>query len=373
MLTYIIPTRDRPEVLQRTLAQIASLGEHDAEVIIADNASQHVPQVGRELSSGVPVRLLRLRENHAAAARNLAAREASRRSQWIVMLDDDSAPLDLGVLRAVAQAAPEVAAVAAEIFLGPDAPTCREQGGLPEVFIGCGVAIRTRLFNTLGGYDSEFDYYAEEYDLAARLILAGWQITLDRRFRVRHEKITRGRDFSRIVRNLVRNNAWVAQRYAPERERLSEIRNHIARYAAIARKEHALAGYARGLTDLLGTLDAQPRTPMNQSQWDRFTGLAACRTTLHAQHAREPFGPTAVVAPGKNEWAVRRILDELDIEVVPESEAKTLVIGTLSPGPMLDALDAWRTRDTRRILTPWFAGEAISEHAPQVAASRRAA
>ncbi len=368
MITYVIPTRNRPEVLERTLDRIAALGEHDAEVIVADNASDEPVRARPWLSSGVQVRVLRLKQNHAAAARNLAASEAHRRSQWIVMLDDDSYPLDLGVLRAVAQAAPETGAIAAEIFLPDGAASRREQGGLPEVFIGCGVAIRTKLFNHMGGYDAEFDYYAEEYDLSARLILDGWRIELDRRFRVMHEKITRGRDFGRIVRNLVRNNVWVAQRYAPEPERAAEIRRHIARYATIARKEGAIAGYARGLTDVLGTLDAQVRSPMSTTMWDRFTGLSACRAELTRAHRDGGLGRAAIVSAGKNEWAVRRVLEELGVEIVPLDGAETLVVGTLSPGPMLDSIEAWAARDVRRVVGAWETGEKASPAAKQQAA-----
>jgi len=357
MLSYVLPTRDRPDVLHRTLDALAALGEHDAEIIIADNASREPPPVPTHLSNGIPVHLLRLARNHAAAARNLAAREVHRRSQWIIMLDDDSHPLDLGHLRAVAQASPDTAVIAAEIFLPPgrDAPRhqTREQGGLPEVFIGCGVAVRTHLFNALAGYDDSFDYYAEEYDLAARLINAGHRIELDRRFRVLHEKNTAGRNFSRIVRNLVRNNAWVAQRYAPESERQAEIKRHITRYAAIAKKEHSLAGYSRGLIDLLTTLDAQPRREMSRGAWDRFTGLAACRAALARSHAVLPLRRVAIVARGKNDWAVVKALTELNIEIVHESDADTLVVGTLSPGPMLDAAERLTARDTRRVVLPW--------------------
>src|SRR6185503_611566 len=114
-------------------------------------------------------------------------------------------------------------------------------------FIGCGVAIRLRSFLAAGGYDPTFDYYAEEYDLAARFILAGYRIVHDRRFRVMHEKVTQGRDFNRIVHRLVRNNAWVAQRYAPIEHREAEINETISRYGRIAVKENAAAGYAAGV------------------------------------------------------------------------------------------------------------------------------
>lgn len=355
MITYVIPTRDRHDALARTLHAIAALGPHDAELIIADNASSEHVSAPRSLTSGLPVRTLRLDRNHAAAARNHAANAADPRSGWLIMLDDDSWPLSLGHLDAIREAPTDVAAIAAEIFLTPrqDGSTPREDGGLPEVFIGCGAAIRADLFRDLGGYDPSFEYYAEEYDLAARMILRGFRIAFDRRFQVAHDKSAAGRDFSRIVRNLVRNNCWTAHRYAPDAARQTEIDRHIARYRAIAAKECATAGFDLGTADLAATLAAQPRTPMTQDQWDLFTGLAACRAALDAQFGEHPPRSAAIVAPGKHEWAIRQALAERGIPLVAEAaDAEAVVIGTLSPGPMLDTAE--RRAAEPRIVSPWL-------------------
>jgi hypothetical protein len=61
----------------------------------------------------------------------------------------------------------------------------------------------------------------------------------------------------------------------------------------------------------------------------------------------------AIVAQGKNDWAVRQAIEELGVEVVGQEDAQTLVIGTLSPGPMLDAAEEWAERDDRRVVLPW--------------------
>ncbi len=363
MITYVIPTRDRHAALARTLDAIASLGPHEAEVIVTDNASADAVSTPRSLTSGVPVRTLRLDRNLAAAARNHAAHAADPRSAWLIMLDDDSWPASLGHLDAIRNVAPDVAAIAAEIFLTPrpDGSTPREDGGLPEVFIGCGAAIRADLFRELGGYDPAFEYYAEEYDLAARMILRGCRIAFDRRFRVIHDKTTAGRDFNRIVRNLVRNNCWTAQRYAPEAVRNAEIERHIARYRVIAAKESANGGFDLGMADLATSLAAQPRTPMTPDQWDRFTGLAACREALDAQFGDRPPRTVAIVAPGKHEWAIRQALAERYTPLVADPpRAEAALIGTLSPGPMLDAAEAGARRPG--LLWPWLITDGTEEN-----------
>lgn len=352
MISYIIPTHDRPEQLTLTLSVLGRLAHTpgSAEVIVVDNASRFVPMVPKRLANAVPVHLILRGKNDGAAARNVAARHAS--GQWLVMLDDDSHPMDASFVDVLESAAPDVAAVGAEIFL----PTgVRESGGLPEVFIGCGVAIRRDVFLDphLGvdaggplvfngaGYDPAFNYYAEEYDLAARIILAGRRVIHSKGpggFRVLHHKVTAGRDMDTILRRLVRNNAWVEQRYAPESERRAAIHRLVSRYRAIAEKESALRGYQLGLGDLDDTLDDQPRAEMNQAQYDRFTGLAAARESLAYQLQSLGSPRVAIIEPGKNDWAIRRALMELGTEVVENpAHAQALVVGTLSPGPMLDA------------------------------------
>ena len=362
MISYVLPTRDRPDEVRRTLAAIERLGDHaeagGAEVIIVDNASIDPVAAPPRLASGVSVKVLRRDRNESAAGRNAGAQAASPDSAWLVMLDDDSSPLDAGFLAALNQAPPDVAAISADIVLDQPAAgqTRREAGGLPEVFIGCGVAIRREVFLALGGYDAAFDYYAEEYDLAARLLASGRRVAFEPRFRVHHRKVAGQRDFNRIIRRLVRNNGWVQQRYAPESQREAELWETVRRYYAIARKESALPGYVRGLGELCATLRRQPRTPLPGHLYDRLTGLAHAREAVAAAAAECPLGRVALVARGKNAWAVERALAEQGIVPGTDTEhADTLVIATLSPGPMLDAFDRLtRERPGARVVQPWL-------------------
>ncbi|MBX3379840.1 MAG: glycosyltransferase [Phycisphaeraceae bacterium] len=364
MITYVVPTRNRPDVLRETLRGIEALGDHarsgGAEVIVVDNASEPAANVPRALANGVTIDLVRRTQNEGASARNFAALHADPASDWIVMLDDDSYPLDLNFVESLQGQPRDVGAVSADIFLGasPEAITGREQGGLPEVFIGCGVAIRRSLFVALGGYDHRFNYYAEEYDLAARILLAGYRVVFDQSFRVLHRKVTTGRDMNTILSRLVRNNGWVMQRYAPEPVRREQIRSMRQRYRQIAEMENALSGFSIGLRELARTIGRQPRTPMSMELWKRFTGRAAVREGLAWNLALRGVRSAALVEEGKNAPEIRAAMCELGIAEVPPDRAEALVVGTLSPGPMLDAQE--RLAHDPRVVTPWRVGNQAS-------------
>jgi GT2 family glycosyltransferase len=378
LISYVLPTRDRPERLKATLQALASLGDHrevgGAEVVVVDNASRERLILPPVLASGVPIKYLLRARNEGAAARNVGVQASDPASEWVVMLDDDSYPDDTGFVASLLNQPLDVGAVSADIWL----PTRRgqraqrEQGGLPEVFIGCGVAVRRGLFFELGGYDAGFNYYVEEYDLAARLMLAGCRVAFDPGFSVTHAKDSRGRDMNVILGRLVRNNGWVAQRYAPDEHRLNELREVRRRYRRIAAKEHALAGFGRGLAELRRTLRAQPRTPMPREVWERFTGLAAARAALQAAYAARPFSTACLVDEGKNAWVVGEALHELGVKVTGENDnAEAMVIGTMSPGPMLDAYE--RRLEGRRIggprvLMPWVISAGAAAQGERVAA-----
>lgn len=366
-IAYVLPTRNRHDRLWHTLASIEALGPHDAEVIVVDNASDTLPRTPHALETGVPVQVIPLMENLGAAARNLGVIASDPGAEWIVMLDDDSAPRDARFLSVLASQPRDVAAVSADIFLpahrGQGKQVPREAGGLPEVFIGCGVALRREVFIRLQGYDPAFNYYAEEYDLAARMLLAGYRVVFDRSFIVDHLKVSAGRDMNVILERLIRNNGWVAQRYAPQRRRREELRELRRRYRRIAIKEGAIDGFARGLIELRRTLRSQGRTPMTAPIDDRFTGLAHAREALQAAHAARPFASAAIVDEGKNAWAVRRALGELGVTLVSDADAAEVrVIGTMSPGPMLDSAERRAGAPGPRVVAPWrIAADVINE------------
>ncbi len=362
MIGYVIPTRDRADQLQRTLEAIDRLGNHlsvgGAEVIVVDNASAQPVNLPESLPRGTRVRVVRLDENRGAAARNIGAEHADERVNWLVMLDDDSAPLDAGLELAIRRAPGNAAAISGDIFLGesPDSISRREDGGLPEVFVGCGVAIRREAFGRVGGYDERFGFYAEEYDLSAKLLLAGQSVVFCPIFRVLHRKVASGRDMNLIVQRLVRNNAWVCQRYAPSHAIEAEQARIDGRCRWIAEREDAMAGYEAGCAERDATLGQQVRTPMDDATWGRFTGFAQAHEAL--KRRLPGLSRTAeLIAEGKNAHVVRAALDALGVRVV-ETGADVRVIGTMSPGPMLDALHS--AGSGAPVIAPWLGARSSS-------------
>jgi hypothetical protein len=351
-VSFIIPTRERHEVLDETLGRIGSIVfKHlsgQCELLIVDNASGIPVDAPRQLANGIKVRVIRLEANRNTAARNIAAIEAE--GEWLVMLDDDSSPLAETDWDVLEQQDEEVAAVGGEIIM-PDGR--HESGGLPEVIVGCGCAIRRDVFLELAGYDASFGYYAEEYDLCAGLIQSGYRIAHSRSLRFLHRKSSVGRDFNRIIRYLVRNNGWVLQRYAPEQRLGPAMEFVLRRYRQIAIKERVLGGYELGVTELERTLSEQVRTPLSVELWDRFTGRAAVSQTLRMQLSSRPDRVQILgSAQEKGREIIADEIGKLGCQLVDE-DGDLCVIGSISPGPMLDlirmypdAIAPWGFEDT---------------------------
>lgn len=362
MISYLLPTCNRPDHLRDTLDALGVLSgpRHrqygGAEVIVVDNDSSPPVVCPQKLDNGFPVHLLRLEHNAGAAGRNAGAQAAS--GDWIVMLDDDSHPLNDDHLEVLAEAPAELLAIGAEILLDDNS---HEAGGLPEVIIGCGAAIRTDAFLQAGGYDPSFGFYVEEYDLCAKLLASGGRVGHDRRFRVLHRKVPTGRDMNLIIERLVRNSGWVIQRYTPRSMREREQDDMLARYERIAIKENAMDGFALGRAELLETLDLQPDREMDEVLHARFIGEASAREAFTECEAICQGVKVALVAPGKNATVIRRVLLELGAVLVDDEDAAdALVVGTLSPGPALDALSN-RVNSAIPVICPCWPS-AVHEH-----------
>ena len=333
-VTAVIPTRSRPQELERTLDDLGRL-VGDGEVVIVDNASAEPVNVPRRLSNGWPVRVLRNEANAGAAARNQAAQVALGR--WLLMLDDDSAPTDDRWLVDLGSTQSDVVAIGAEILL-PDGR--HEVGGLPEVIVGCGALVRTDAFLEAGGYDPSFEYYGEEADLCARLIARGGSVTHSRRLRVLHRRSEIGRDVASIIERLACNDAMVVHRYAPTDAYAEEMRTALSRRRAVAEREQALDAFARGLARFDARRAEEPRTPLDHEGWDRLTGQAfACRSITDLPGARYavamPPGP-----PGKHGERLVAALKDAGRWCEDVLQADGIVVGTLAPSGALTAARA---------------------------------
>lgn len=341
-VTIVIPTRDRPDRLSATLDRIDAVlrvngASERCEIAVVDDASREHPisRLPARLPGGTRVHFGRRSRAAGAAARNDGA--AMARGPWLLMLDDDSWPEDTAFLSIAHEASPDLGAIGLDIRLASGG---REAGGLPEVFVGCGALVRTGAFRVLGGYDPSFHYYVEEYDFCARLIASGWRIAHDVRSQVTHAKVTAGRDMDAILERLVRNNGWVIARYAPDRVRAGARRRMIDRYAAIAEKEGAAIGFARGLAELERTEAEQRRRPLDPAAWDRFTGRAAVRNELGRREIQAGARAWSPIGTGKGIDVIREEAADLRWTETEPGVAEIHVAGSLSPGPMLDAVES---------------------------------
>lgn len=242
-ISIVIPNLNRREQLAVTLEKLTALNELPKQIIVVDNGSSD--GAGAMVEQRFPqVELVRLDENIGAAARNVGLEHAE--APITLMLDNDSYPAD-GTLRKIWQEFADdryLGVLACRIKLLSEA---HESGGLPGVFVGCGAAMRTDLVRRLGGYPEDFGYYVEEYDLSCRVWQSGFRVRWYYDAVVYHAKSQAERNMNRILYYLTRNNLRLWHRYAPQRDRKTMLKETAARYRTIARAEHAIRGYLRGL------------------------------------------------------------------------------------------------------------------------------
>jgi GT2 family glycosyltransferase len=176
-VTVAIVTRDRWDVLQRTLAALRAQTVTGFEtIIVCDGADQQAPAEVRELPD---VRVLVQEPAGSAAARNLAAGAGERR--LLLLLGDDLLPGPALVERHLARHGREEVAVLGSVSQHPEVPDSRLErwvaaAGRERFF---NFSIERRLFLSLGGFDCDFLAGGEDLDFAWRLRERGVRIVYE--------------------------------------------------------------------------------------------------------------------------------------------------------------------------------------------------
>lgn len=206
-LTVAIPTRDRWQILERTLAALhAQTAPGFETIIVCDGTDQQPPDAVRGEPS---VRVLQQEHAGPGAARNLAA-AASERS-LLLFLGDDMIPapdlVERHLEHHVREPAPEVA-VLGRVRWHPEVARGRvmrwlewsdaqfdyrqlqreaaQDAGFGR-FYACNVSLKRRMFLDGGGFDPDFhtaDY--EDIDLGYRLHERGMRLLYEPRAVVEH-------------------------------------------------------------------------------------------------------------------------------------------------------------------------------------------
>lgn len=212
LVSIVLATHNRADVLAHTLSQLADCGLSAAqrEIFVVDNASTDAT---RQTAARFPdVTLVPLRRNRGACAKAYALPRV--RGEITLFLDDDSYPHPDCLPRMLEhfRRRPDLAAASCLVHLPDGSQEC---SALPDVFIGCGVGIRTAALREVGGLDASLFMAAEEYDVSCRLLAAGWRIETLPDLHVEHLKSPTARQSERVARYDIRNNLRLIARYFP--------------------------------------------------------------------------------------------------------------------------------------------------------------
>jgi len=197
-LAVVIPTRDRWDILQRTLAALRAQTTQGFEVVVVvDGTDQTVP----DLDARVVVK----EHGGPGAARNAGAAATER--SIVLFLGDDMIPepglVAAHMARHAAEPATQVAVLGA-VEWHPEVRDSRllrwldwsqtqfdfdgidqDDAGFGR-FYSCNVSLKRDLFDRVGGFDDEFVYYYEDLDLGWRLGEAGMVLRYEPGARVQH-------------------------------------------------------------------------------------------------------------------------------------------------------------------------------------------
>lgn len=202
LVSVLIATRNRRDVLAKSLRTYEQQTYPAIEILVADNGSDDgtVEMLARDFPH---VRVVAFDSNRGPLALNALAEMATGPYLW--RTDDDAAPADPTTLADAVQILedyPHVTAVTGDIlerlinyqpldyypFARPDVIPA---DGVPAIECwGTCMMVRRAAFLEVGGYWDLF--YGEELDLSSRLIVRGGQLRYQPLIRVRHESAFAG-------------------------------------------------------------------------------------------------------------------------------------------------------------------------------------
>ncbi|MGD0389343.1 MAG: glycosyltransferase family 2 protein [Tepidisphaeraceae bacterium] len=338
-VTFLISTHNRISALAGTLRQLQTLensADFAVETVVVDNAS--TDGTAQAVKGEFPaVRLVRLRKNRGACAKNAGLGEA--RGEYVVFLDDDSYPDSESIRRMIEhfRARPRLGAAVFDVIL-PDGS--RESSAFPSVCIGCGTGFRREALDAVGGLPDDFFMQAEEYDLSLRLLDAGWDIERFEDLRVSHLKTRIARQPARTTRLDVRNNLLVIARRFPRKWALPYAIDWMRRYRWMAHEKgwRHRAAFWRGLLEgMAKSLRPGRRRVVSDGAFEKFAMIEEIRCRLATAIKGTQIRSILLIDFGKNVYAYWLAARELKLNVVAIADANLARPGRQYRGiPMVD-------------------------------------
>ncbi len=300
-ISVVIPTKDRPEALARTLdaLQAQRLDAARAEIVVADNGSGEaaLAELRRRPPDGaIPLRVIEHPEGGPAAARNAAA--AAAEGELLLFLGDDTEPDGEGLLQShidLHTARPEADyGVLGRITWNPRRPVTPfmrwlENGGpqfhygeieagpvdAASYFYSSHASLKRPFFERLGGFDERFPTAAvEDTELGVRLADAGLELDYHPELLVLHDHpTTPAQSLRRSV--AVGRSAALYNRLRPERPHPGVQPPHGLAWSAVRAASPLLGALAQ--LPLPGGLRERVWLAMTRSGYARGYRLGAAR------------------------------------------------------------------------------------------------
>jgi GT2 family glycosyltransferase len=256
-ISVIILTRNRPQVLLNTLQKLQPMVDGSTEVIVVDNASEN-PVEGDVRS--FPVHIVRTARNMGVAGWNAGMKVAT--GKYFLLLDDDAYPNNAvfeGIRRRF-EADRTIGALALHIShpaTGVSENNLRFERLLKKddrdfLFIGCGVALRREVFETIGGFADPLFIYWHEMEYGVRLLAAGYSIQIAPELTVYHLQSQQGRLSQSRLFYEVRNMLWIARKYFRSFSARKLFLRHIGHFGKLALQQNLIVPFLRGVVRGLG-------------------------------------------------------------------------------------------------------------------------
>lgn len=188
--SFVIATRDRAEDLSENLARLMDTTE--CPIIVVDNGSRdNTREIIAELSRDSRLRLIALKRNLGAVARNIGV--AACQTPYVAFCDDDSwwQTDATTIAEAEFDRQPDLALLAARTVVEPGGRTDSFSQRLAESPLGrthdlpgpsvlgfqsCSAIVRKIAFESVGGFSPVLHFRGEEQLLALDLAATGWQL-----------------------------------------------------------------------------------------------------------------------------------------------------------------------------------------------------
>jgi len=224
VVSFIVPTLDRPEELARFLDSVATQRRADCEVIVVDQGEASVESLARRYPGTT---YLRSAERGLSRNRNLGLRSAA--GSAVVFADDDCV-LDGGYYAALQDGLPRLRAASAfgygEVVTledgSPFVPTFRPHTWYLDSLCSVGLVFPREILDRAGGFDERFGVGApcpagEETDLLLRLVAAGVTGLYIRDLRVRHPRRARSPELVSRYRRFGYGHGALARKHVGNR------------------------------------------------------------------------------------------------------------------------------------------------------------